>query len=287
MIIVKLQGGLGNQMFQYASAFAISKSKNSRLKLDLSFYRNSLNRVFTLNNFLISSEIIYCPPLFIIKVLRKTLPATFCNGLLFIPPYNKIVIKEKTLEFDPSVFELPDNIYLEGYWQSEKYFTRYHDEITKEFTFTNPPNGINVKFAADILEENSVSLHIRRGDYVNNKSNTKIYSRCTLDYYEKAVKYIIERVDKPVFYVFSDDPEWGMGHFKIEYPILFINHNKGKDYEDLRLMSLCKHNIIANSTFSWWGAWLNKNPQKIVIAPAKWFENDIKTDIIPEGWIRI
>lgn len=287
MIIVKLQGGLGNQMFQYATAFTVAKRRNYKLKLDTSFYRNTPNRIFTLNNFQISAQTIKVPSGYLESIIKKVIPSKYLKRLNLFPPYSKIVIKEKSLEYDPSVFELPDNIYLDGYWQSEKYFFDYHDEITKEFTFKHLPDTINDGFAKDILNTNSVSLHIRRGDYISCNSNKEIYSQCTVDYYQNAVKYIADRIKNPVFYIFSDDADWALQNLNINFPIIFITQNRNKEHEDLRLMTLCKHNIIANSTFSWWGAWLNRNPEKIVIAPAQWFVNGDKIDIIPPGWITI
>ena len=144
--------------------------------------------------------------------------------------------------------------------------------------------------AEQISSSTPVSIHIRRGDYVNDSHTNSVHGTCGLDYYQNAMKLISGRVDKPTFFCFSDDIEWAKNKLHAQYPIIYVDHN-GLDNasEDMRLMSQCKHNIIANSSFSWWGAWLNSNPDKIVIAPTKWFQKeDYDTrDLIPAGWIRL
>ena len=133
-------------------------------------------------------------------------------------------------------------------------------------------------------------MHIRRGDYVSNPTTNKLHGTCSLEYYHNAVDIIAAKVSNPHFFIFSDDHEWARNNFKIDYPLTFVAHNNaGKNYEDMRLMSLCKHHIIANSSFSWWGAWLGSNPKKIVCAPRGWFKDkSLNTnDIIPSDWSRI
>ncbi len=151
-------------------------------------------------------------------------------------------------------------------------------------------NGRNKDIGEMIQSFKSVSLHIRRGDYVSNKVTNQVHGVCDLNYYSHAISYIAERISNTHLFVFSDDPEWAKGNLKTEIPTFFVDNNRAdKDYEDLKLMRQCKHNIIANSSFSWWGAWLNQNAGKIVIAPKKWFnDKSINTkDLIPEKWIRL
>ena len=138
-----------------------------------------------------------------------------------------------------------------------------------------------------ILETNSVSLHIRRGDYVSLDYVNKIHGVCALDYYKRAIEYITKRVNPPHFFLFSDDIDWVVENLKMEHPFTVVDINKGKGWLDMNLMKQCKHNIIANSSFSWWGAWLNENPQKIIIAPEKWTARKQKCDIVPLGWVKL
>lgn len=148
----------------------------------------------------------------------------------------------------------------------------------------------NEQVAQNILSVNAVSLHVRRGDYVSNLTINQFHGTCSLEYYNQAIAQIAKKVETPHFFVFSDDPEWVKSNLKIDYSITIVDHNNAdKNYEDIRLMSLCKHHIIANSSFSWWGAWLCRNPNKIVIAPLKWFNDKSinTTDLIPDGWIKI
>ena len=148
----------------------------------------------------------------------------------------------------------------------------------------------NQKVLDKIKSTNSISLHIRRGDYVIKKRYQEVYAECTLDYYKRGVEEITKRYENPTLFIFSDDPDWVKANLKLDYESVYVDINSGeKSYADMRLMSSCNHNVIANSSFSWWGAWLNNNPEKIVIAPEKWFKDDSinQKDVIPESWIRI
>ena len=213
--------------------------------------------------------------------------------------YKQFKLVEDTFQpFDPMVLKAGKNVYLEGYWQSEKYFKEIEYIIRKDLIIKPNLKGRNKDIAKKIVSENSISLHIRRGNYVANPEIFKVHGTCEQEYYYEAIDYITENVKEPYFYIFSDEIEWAKDNFKIEYAHTFVDINIGfdgenyqdeKNYEDLRLMSLCKHNIIANSSFSWWGAWLNQNPEKIVIAPKKWFNDESldTSDLIPNSWIRI
>lgn len=202
---------------------------------------------------------------------------------------NRRYIVEPTFSYWSGIASLNDNCYLEGYWQSERYFKEFSNIIRADFEFKAPISASNNELAVQIVNTNAVSMHIRRGDYISNKKNTSIYSVCSLDYYRLAIATVTEKVTNPVFYIFSDDIPWVKSNLTIKAHNVFVDHNKGAEsYNDMRLMSLCQHNIIANSSFSWWGAWLNKNPEKIVIAPNKWFSNNTNdADLIPENWIRL
>jgi hypothetical protein len=196
---------------------------------------------------------------------------------------------EKQFHFDPDILKLRGDFYLDGYWQSEKYFANIDRLIAQEFTVKTPQTGRDKEVAEQMSSCDSVSLHIRRGSYLTPPHNTVIEPR-PLTYYHRCVDRIAQTVKNPHFYIFSDDFQWVRNNLKLAYKTTFVDHNKSdKDYEDLRLISLCKHNIVANSTFSWWGAWLNKNPRKIVLSPAEWFKDtSLNTrDLTPESWVKI
>ncbi len=278
MIIIKLLGGLGNQMFQYAAGRRLSYIHNTPLQLDTSELNRLKTRRYELNCFNIEGEVI--------KRQNNGLVGRIIKGLI----KKENIYVEKDFRFDRNVLTLPDNVTLVGYWQSEKYFSEIEGIIRHEFTFNHGPSSKIFAIVKKIKSSESVGIHFRRTDYVNNKKFFHYHGVCSLDYYRQALSLIKSRLKSPEFYIFSDDLNWVNRNFKIEYPKFFVDLNlNGKDYEDLRIMSHCKHNIIANSTFGWWGAWLNKNKNKIIISPRKWFANmSINTeDLIPSSWIRI
>jgi len=218
-----------------------------------------------------------------------------------IKPYHKrSVIKYKGYDFDPNILNLSGNFYLDGYWQSEKYFSAKggsasggkdtENIIRKELTLKELLSSKYSELINNIKNSNSVSIHIRRGDDITNKKFSKVYNLLDKEHYQKAVRFIAEKINDPRFFIFSDDIEWVKQNLDIPYSKIFVsNANETKDCEELILMSLCKHNITANSSFSWWGAWLNQNHSKIVISPDKWFNDKIGNakDLIPENWIKL
>ena len=198
-------------------------------------------------------------------------------------------VKEQTINFRPEILTLRDDAYLDGYWQSEKYFSDIQDVIRKEFTVKNKPDPINESYLGEIKDCESVSVHVRRGDYVSNPTTNQVHGFLGLEYYQKAMNTMLEKIDTPHFFVFSDDPEWAEKNLTTDAPTTYVKHNGTKNYEDMRLMNTCKHHIIANSSFSWWGAWLASNENKIVIGPSRWFRNKDYNDLdrMPENWLRI
>ncbi|WP_158557094.1 alpha-1,2-fucosyltransferase [Mucilaginibacter conchicola] len=285
MIIVKLLGGLGNQMFQYAIARHLSKKNNDTLIIDSSFLNITNATGYTLRSyelgiFSIDAGILHKEKYFGKKLISRIRP------VLSRTKY----VNEQSFKFAPEIFNIKGNIYLEGYWQTEKYFRDIADTIREDFTFLPALNDINTKVAAQIKACNAVSIHVRRTDYVGADGAATYHSICSAAYYLNAIEQICETVPDAVFFVFSDDIPWVKENIQIKYPHHFIDHNSGKQsYIDMQLMSMCKHHIIANSSFSWWGAWLNNHQQKTVIAPKTWFNNpDIDTsDILPESWLKL
>jgi hypothetical protein len=281
MIIVRLQGRLGNQMFQYALAKSLQVSgktvtiDSSVLKYDgnhneLGLFENVKSEYVEADGNLVS-KLGDCNKSFPYKVKRKVIG------------YKKTHILEKDYAYNDEIFNM-DNVYLEGYWQTEKYFKNIEDQIRKLYVFPKITDKSNLDMADIIKPCNSVSLHIRRGDYLSGKNAHMHGNICTGTYYDNAIKYIKERVDKPIFFVFTDDTEWARQQYKGEEYTIVDQNRTDNSFRDMQLMSLCKHNIIANSSFSWWGAWLNSNQDKIVIAPPKWFNLADTPNIWCDGW---
>ena len=296
MIITRLNGGLGNQMFQYAAGKRLAVKRQVGLKMDViglgENIANTTPRRYSLSVFSIAENFATKAEIDSMKergdsffsLAKKKL------GLKIGSFEGKTFIAEKHFQFDPEILSLGNDVYLQGYWQSEKYFSDIKDIIRKDFTVKILPTAINQKIINEIKIRNSASLHIRRGDYVSDKKTNQFHGICSLDYYAQGAKMIAEEKQDVHFFVFSDDINWAKENLKFNYPMTFVDINDDEhSYEDMRLMSLCKHDIIANSCFSWWGAWLNQNPERIVIAPKSWFTDpNIDTiDLIPEKWIRI
>jgi hypothetical protein len=292
MIIVCLKGGLGNQMFQYAAGRRLACTLNVALKLDLTWYGQKLPgitpRVYSLDPFSIHAEPATDKEIGRLYEPQVNRISRFINSVN--PCYRKTYIRDLDFRFDPDILGLPDNSYLDGYWQSEKYFCDVVSVIRSDFTVRMAAEKRNREIASIIDESNAISIHIRRGDYVVDDKITAKHVTCSNDYYKKAVELVMTQVERPHFFVFSDDPAWVRENFSIPHTMTVVDHNGPEQgHEDLRLMRMCKHHVIANSSFSWWGAWLGNNPDKMVIAPRRWFSDEsIDTaDIIPSGWVRI
>lgn len=277
MQIVWCLGGLGNQMFQYAF-YRRLQLDGKDVALDISGFRNySLHNGFELTNIFNVSINIADESANFRRVWSK-----ICRKLR-LPTQN--IQRDFNYDFKFCKFANNKTRYLQGYWHSEKYFGAYANIIRDDFRFLDMDND-NKLYAAQIQQTDAVSLHIRMGDYVNHPLHGGI---CTLEYYQQAIDLIKVKVASPVFFVFSNNIEWCKQNLDITN-VVYVTGNTGKDsYRDMQLMSLCKHNIIANSSFSWWGAWLNNNPDKVVIAPLKWFNDEsISTcDLLPESWVKI
>jgi len=283
-------GGLGNQMFQYAAGRAVAHRNRMQLKLDVSALERDAARSYRLHHFNIVESI--ATPDEVARFTKRDLWSRISRRVerYLLPPYRRSVFAQRFDHFDPDMLRVRGNVYLVGYWQSEKYFKDIEHIIRQDFTIQDAPDPESQKLARIIADTNSVSLHIRRGDYVSNPRFFRKFGVCSLEYYRSAVAEVAERVQDPHFFIFSDDIDWARDNLRLQYPAIFVAHNNAdKDYEDLRLMSLCRHHIVANSSFSWWGAWLCTNPEKIVMAPKKWFkEPDRDTrDLIPDSWHRI
>jgi len=309
MIIVELMGGLGNQMFQYALGRHLAEKHGTELQLDL---RALLDRT-PRKNFIFRDYDIG-----IFNICER-----FASEEDIHLCCNKVIKEKKHYVFDEEVLNIPDNSYLVGYWQNEKYFKDIADIIRAEFTFRRGFDPAAEKLAEQIRSVNAVCMNVRRGDYVTLPTARKWHGLCEIEYYEKAISFIAERVSDPHIFIFSDDIAWCEHHFinnknssfwsfrrvssfleesmklnflkktylHLSYPTTFVSHHyAGEKFGDyLHLMSLCKHFIIPNSSFGWWAAWLCTNPDKIIIAPQKWVNDpSIDTsDVTPSSWRRM
>ena len=278
MITVKLLGGLGNQMFQYAIGRHLAIKNGDALTLDLSELLKRENINYTPRSFELD--------VFDIKCASKILPGKIQPLKTRVTlKYLTKKVNENGLAYHANVLALKGNVYLNGWWQNEKYFSDIENVIRKDFTL-KPAELPHSEYLRTIRSANSVSVHFRLGDYVSNPVARAFHGVLPLDYYKNAIKKITEQVPNPHFFIFSDDVDWVKTNFPFEQDHTFITPGNGNGAVDMHLMSLCKYNIIANSSFSWWGAWLNQNPGKIVIAPKKWY-NATQTEIIPAQWMQI
>ena len=282
-IRIKLTGGLGNQMFQFATAFAIAKRNNVRLSLDL----NYINQRQLFNGFELEKVFnIYSK----VSFLNKTLSFQSIN---FKEILNKIDVtfynfKEPHFHYTSKILDIPKHSFLDGYWQSELYFKDYSKEIKKIFNFSDKLDEQNELISNDINQSNSISIHIRRGDFLL-KRNDNHYVNLK-EYYLKAIEDSSKSINNPKYFIFTDDPLWVTKNFIIKYShtVIDLNHDT-KSFLDMYLMSLCKCNIIANSTFSWWGAWLAKYKDKVVVAPStsEKYGHWADPKLLPKEWLQL
>lgn len=284
MIKVILRGALGNQMFQYAAGLSLALDKGTELILDTTYSQDRLPRPgvvfrnYGLDVFVVESKF------GTLSALSKKCP---------IPGvWTGLSLAEMLLQ---KLFRTRHQT-LWGFYQSEKYFAAHRDAVRAAFRFREPLVGEARRIADDIVALNArpdaaaVSLHVRRSDYINFAVNQKLFGGKTdTDYYDRAIRHISQRVALPHFYILSDDIAWCREHIKPPFPATYLDAATAgpKDGFHLQLMSLCKHNIIANSSFSWWGAWLNAHPDKMVIAPKRWYAERQDDDIVPEAWVRL
>lgn len=289
MILVKVIGGLGNQLFQYAFGRSMGRLHGTEVKFDITGFESYEPHSYGLKYFNISENLATEKEIARFKKYQRK-----PGKIWFL--YNRLIaddskyVQEKKFNFDPGVLAVEGDAYFDGYWQTEKYFKAVKAELRKEFTLKNPLSLHSKDIENEIAKTNAVSIHVRRGNLVTNPVYTVFHGFCSLEYYQDAIANIAKRVSSPHFFVFSDDYEWAIENLKSShYPFTYVKNEDEKNYEDLILMSRCKHHIIANSSFSWWGAWLNPNEDKVVIAPKKWFNTlkmDIR-DIVPNAWIKI
>ena len=271
MIIIRIHGGLGNQLFQYAAAKALAERHGTTLKLHVTSFAGDTLRNFDLAK--LNIPLAYASEEEITRLKAHNTFQRMKQRLL--PSSLKTFYKEPYFHFDPSFFRLGKEVYLQGYFQSEKYFTSIQSTIRHSFDTTHLVGSSLLKMAEELKQENSVSIHIRRGDY-QNAELLKFHGILAASYYQSAIERIREKLPSARFYIFSDKPAavkevFGSFDATIVSGSVTTNH-----FEDLYLMQHCRHNVIANSSFSWWAAWLNNNPEKIVISTKKSFNKGPK-----------
>jgi hypothetical protein len=276
-------GGLGNQMFQYAAARRLAIKHETELVLDLSWFarqpRADTSRQYELNSFPIVGRHTAEP---VEGGRRRKILGAFMDANA---PYRAV---EQGPRFQPQLLDAPNDTLLVGYWQSEKYFLDEVAQIRRDFAFATPVSP-EARTLAESIDGSAVSVHVRRGDYVSHVRTNQFHGVLPIEYYERAAAALSERVRSPHFYVFSDAPEWCRANIELPSTTTFVSHAESASYEDMFLMSVCRHHIIANSSFSWWGAWLSTCPEKIVIAPQMWFADKSRdtSDLVPESWTRL
>jgi hypothetical protein len=295
-VVVGLIGGLGNQMFQYATGRALALRCGAALKLDLARFASYRKRRYELDalsicagpaskadlaRFRLGPE----PP----NALHGPWPERLRRlryGIVRVAP----VYHERQFHFDVDVLALRAPVYLSGHWQSEKYFAEFAEVLREELAPRERLEGENAAIAAQIDATTAVSLHVRRGDYVTEPGTNRYHGLCSIDYFRSAAQFIAERVGAIHLFVFSDDLEWCRDNLKLGMPTTFVAANApDRGFRDMQLMARCRHHVIANSSFSWWGAWLNPSPAKVVVAPHRWFDagtGDTR-DLIPASWVRM
>ncbi|HKM02191.1 MAG TPA: alpha-1,2-fucosyltransferase [Sedimentibacter sp.] len=284
MIIVKIWGGVGNQLFQYA-LYRKLLHQGKDAKVDLSWFnikKRNQQRTYKLDLF--QTDIRECTRREKKKLANGTDNRRQRIIQKVIGKRKSHVYEKKAYTFDASILER-DNVYLEGYWQTQLYFADIKEILQKEIIMEHNKSIYFNETLKRIMVTNSISVHIRRSDYLLKAE--KYGNICTKEYYNNALNYMERKIQNPVFYIFTDDMVWAKDTYKDRKDIVFIDGNGKAEENDFILMSKCKHNIIANSSFSWWAAWLNGNADKIVIAPDKWINEVDTPDIWCENWVHI
>ena len=290
MKIVKVIGGLGNQMFQFALYEALRMQfPEEQILLDLHCFNGyhkhrgfEIPRIFGITyeeaNWKEVAKVAYPFPNY----------QSWRIGSRILPCRKTMLKEGADYVFEPKVLTRKGDTYYDGYWQHEEYFTAIREDILKTFTFPAFVDQRNQETARFITEKNSCAIHIRRGDYVKDRLFRGI---CDVDYYKTAIQRMKELTNPKVFCIFSDDTVWCREYLSVllgQAETIYVDWNTGeKSFQDMHLISLCRHQIIANSSFSWWGAWLNTNKEKVVIAPRKWWNMSGVHTPIPTSWIRI
>lgn len=285
MIITKIHSGLGNQLFQYATGRRLAAYRKTELKLDICDFPYYKIRQYGLLHFNISATIATPSEIDAMRYHRWLGLEKIYRRFTGERPINeRNHVREPFFQFYPEVMNAKNNSYVWGFWQSERYFKDIEGILKKELTVAHPITERGRYYANLIQNSESVCVHVRRGDYLTDS----FFDVCPVEYYQNAFQKLLYLVPDAQIFVFSDDLAWVKQHIQFPSPTILVAGNP--DYEDFRLMSMCRYFIIANSTFSWWSAWLSDYSNKIVYAPKKWFADDIDkdtSDLIPTSWVQV
>lgn len=297
MIIIKLEGGHSNQLFQYAAGRRLADKLGVELFMDKHWFSTvediDTPRFYELGWYDLPQRFIDHKNFALVENKPEDVKAKFYKLTKGRSKPRIRHIRQKGVGFNEEVLNLSDNVYLDGWWQDERYFRDVRPMILKDFEVKSAPSKEDVWLIKKIDGSNSVSIHFRREDYVTNAHANQFHGLPTIKYYKAALELLAKKTGQKdlELYIFSNDIEWCKQNLKFKYPMTFIGGEaKDRGPVDMRLMKYCKHNIMANSSFSWWGAWLNQNPDKIIVAPKVWFQDkkaNAETEIIPSDWIRL
>ncbi len=290
MIISRILGGLGNQMFQYALGRRLSLERGEPLFLDLSAFDDYPLRTYTLHRYRVNTPIARSED--VVRLRRGTGWRRSSWVPRFLRPSLRpeSYVRETTpFQYDPSVVKRASPLYLKGYWQSARYFEPIAESLRADFSLREPLSPESEAVANRMQTSDATSVHIRRGDYVTDADANAVHGTCSLEYYRAAADEIARHATSPTFFVFSDDIDWVKAHLTLPGPTNYVDHNgAARDYEDMYLMSCCSKHIIANSSFSWWGAWLSTAKERVVIAPKRWLAKGAPSpDVCPADWLRL
>lgn len=285
MVIVKLSGGLGNQMFQYAAARALCKSPVvfdfthlNKNNISNEFFTARDYELYVFENLITQKKTDF----FIRSALSRRKEFKIFKFLLTRQLRNLVYLNDESY---PGYLKNNRDVFLDGYFQDPRYFEKIRATLLNEFSFPTLPKTLN-PYLNLIESSNSVAIHVRRGDYLKSNVNAH-HGVLQLSYYQNAIKKIQQQAKNPIFLVFSDDINWCKENLIIsDEQLIYVTNRDEPSWTEMYLMSRCKHNIIANSTFSWWAAWLNQNTNNLTVAPKNWFKT-VETKIIPGEWIII
>ena len=293
MVIVRFKGGMGNQMFQYAFGRQLAHQLGETLTFDPTnlLFRNAppefVYRNYDLDVFQPEVTTFLAPPALLAPVYN--LKIARLSGLVNrVVRGGKSVVKEPHFHFSPETLkEARAGVIYDGWWQSQKYFADVEARVRRDFRFSRPIIPASQALLRRVEATNAICLNVRRTDFL--KVDT--LNATNLEYFLRGARYLEERVDKPHFFVFSDDIEWCREHIELGHPTEFVGHeHKGFKFGNyMQLMTRCKHYLIPNSSFAWWAAWLNTGADKIVVAPKNWFTDPAidTSDLVPGGWVRL
>ena len=297
MIIVKLEGGHSNQLFQYAAGRCLAHKLGAELFMDRHWFDTVVDvdtpRFYELGGYNIPQKFISQEAFALVEDKQEDVKTRLYKLTKGRRKPRIRHIRQQGNSFNSEILALSDNVYLDGWWQDQRYFQDIRSLILKDFELKTKPSKDDAKLLKEITNSNSISVHFRREDYVSNKHANKFHGLPNIEYYKRGLKYLADKTGwrEMNLYVFSNDIEWCKKNINFDYPTAFIGgQEKDRGPRDMRLMKHCKHNLLANSSFSWWGAWLNQNSDKIIIAPKVWFQDKLansETEIVPKDWIRL